>query len=280
MKKIILLIFLVLQSCEKVIDIETSFSDQRLVIDAELTKNIKENIIEAKVILSKTAPYFDEEINFINDALVQISIGDKTIKLDFNNEKNYFFAEINEIDYDNNYILYIKYDGEVYLSLQKLLKVPKIESVTFGKRKSLIKDEVEMLITFTDPPTSGDYYLWKFGPKGEGNKYDYLAARDTYINGNQFTFSFFIDKYEYFKNDDYVTTELFGITKDCYNYLNILTSQAGAQSGRPFSSANAIVKGNIYNDLNPENFPLGYFRVSEFDYFSISKKNAPDGIFN
>ena len=28
--------------------------------------------------------------------------------------------------------------------------------------------------------------------------------------------------YEYFKNDDYVTTELFGITKDCYNYLNIL----------------------------------------------------------
>ena len=81
MKKIILLIFLVLQSCEKVIDIETSFSDQRLVIDAELTKNIKENIIEAKVILSKTAPYFGEEINFINDALVQISIGDKTIKL-------------------------------------------------------------------------------------------------------------------------------------------------------------------------------------------------------
>ena len=57
MKKIILLIFLVLQSCEKVIDIETSFSDQRLVIDAELTKNIKENIIEAKVILSKTHQY-------------------------------------------------------------------------------------------------------------------------------------------------------------------------------------------------------------------------------
>ena len=280
MKRIILLIFLILQSCEKVIDIETSFIDERLVIDAELTKNIEKNIIEAKVILSKTAPYFAEEISIINDALVQISIDNIKTKLDFNNEKNYFFAEINEIDYDNDYILQIEHNGEVYLSIQKLLKVPKIESVTFGKRKSLIKDEVEMLITFTDPPTNGDYYLWKFGPKGEGNKYDYLAARDTYINGNKFTFSFFIDKYEYFKNDDYVSTELFGITKDCYNYLNILTSQAGAQSGRPFSSANAIVKGNIYNNVNPKNFPLGYFRVSEFDYFSISKKNAPDGIFN
>jgi len=280
MKRIVLLIFLILQSCEKVIEIETSFIDERLVIDAELTKNIEENIIEAKVILSKTAPYFAEDISIINDALVQISINNKKTKLDFNNEKNYFFAEINEIDYDNDYILQIEHNGEVYLSIQKLLKVPRIESVTFGRRKSLIKDEVEMLITFTDPPTNGDYYLWKFGPKGEGNKYDYLAARDTYINGNKFTFSFFIDQYEYFKNDDNVSTELFGITKDCYNYLNILTSQAGAQSGRPFSSANAIVKGNIYNNVNPKNFPLGYFRVSEFDYFSISKKNAPDGIFN
>ena len=280
MKKKFLMIFLLLQSCEKVVDIETSFSDERLVIDAELKKNINKNIIEARVILSKTSPYFSEEIDFINDALVQISIQGKTIKLDFDKEKNYFFSEINVIDYDNDYTLYVKYKEQVYLSLQKLLKVPKIESVTFGKRKSLIKDEVEMLITFTDPPSIGDYYLWKFGPKGEGNKYDYLAARDTYINGNKFTFSFFIDQYEYFKNDDLVSTELFGITKDCYNYLNILTSQAGAQSGRPFSSANAIVKGNIYNNYNPDKFPLGYFRVSEFDYFSISKKDAPDGIFN
>ena len=32
------MIFLMFQSCEKVIDIETSFSDERLVIDAELKK--------------------------------------------------------------------------------------------------------------------------------------------------------------------------------------------------------------------------------------------------
>ena len=274
------MIFLMFQSCEKVIDIETSFSDERLVIDAELKKNIDKNIIEATVILSKTVPYFNEEIDLIDDALVQINIQGKSIKLDFDKKKNYFFSEINVIDYDNDYILYVKHNEQIYLSTQKLLKVPKIESVAFGKRKSLIKDEVELLITFTDPQSIGDYYLWKFGPKGEGNKYDYLVARDTYINGNNFTFSFFIDQYEYFKNDDLVSTELFGITKDCYNYLNILTSQAGAQSGRPFSSANAVVKGNIYNNINPEKFPLGYFRVSEFDYFSISKKDAPDGIFN
>jgi hypothetical protein len=71
-----------------------------------------------------------------------------------------------------------------------------------------------------------------------------------------------------------------GITEGCYNYLNILTSQAGTQNGRPFSSASSIIKGNIINQSNPEKFPLGYYRVSEFDYFRLSKEDAPDGVFD
>ena len=106
------MIFLMFQSCEKVIDIETSFSDERLVIDAELKKNIDKNIIEARVILSKTVPYFNEEIDLIDDALVQINIQGKSIKLDFDKKKNYFFSEINVIDYDNNYILYVKHNEQ------------------------------------------------------------------------------------------------------------------------------------------------------------------------
>ena len=29
-----------------------------------------------------------------------------------------------------------------------------------------------------------------------------------------------------------------------------------------------------------EKFPLGYFRVYEFDYFRLSKDDAPDGVFD
>ena len=105
-------------------------------------------------------------------------------------------------------------------------------------------------------------------------------SRDLYTNGNQFTFSFFIDKTKYFLKDEFVYIEMTGLTEEGFNYLNILTAQAGAQNGRPFSSASAIIKGNIINQSNFEKFPLGYYRVSEFDYFRLSKKDAPDGTFD
>ena len=71
-----------------------------------------------------------------------------------------------------------------------------------------------------------------------------------------------------------------GLTEEGFNYLNVLTAQAGAQNGRPFSSASSIVRGNIINQSDFEKFPLGYYRVSEIDYFSLSKKDAPDGLFD
>ena len=39
-------------------------------------------------------------------------------------------------------------------------------------------------------------------------------------------------------------------------------------------------KLNIINNTNLENFPLGYFRVYEFDYFRLPKEDAPDGYFD
>ena len=51
----------------------------------------------------------------------------------------------------------------------KLIKTPKIESVVFGDRKSLNKDEVELKVTFTDPPEEGNYYLWKFYMEDRNN---------------------------------------------------------------------------------------------------------------
>ncbi len=281
MKKFILFIsILFFYGCEKVINIETEYSNERVVIDASLFKNIKENFATAIVKVSKTAPYFSENNTVIEDAVVFIKTKNGNIKLNFNTEKKYYTNTIDYISFEEDYELLINYKEQNYYSSEKIIQIPEIESITFGTRKSLQKDEVELLVTFTDPVGIGNYYLWKFGPKGIGNKYDYVTSRDTYINGNKFTFSFFIDKNEYFKYDDIVITELSGITKECYDYLNILTSQAGAQSGRPFSSANAIIKGNIINQSNPEKFPLGYYRVSEFDYFSLSKQDAPDGVFD
>ena len=279
-KYIFYITILIFYSCEKVINIDTDYSDERIVLDATVFKNIYQKFATATVKVSKTAPYFDENNTEISDAVVYIKTKNENIYLNYNTEKKYYTNTIDYINFVEEYEFFINYEKQNYYSSEKLIQIPGIESVIFGNRKSLNKDEIELLVTFTDPKGIGDYYLWKFGPKGLENKYDYLVAKDSYIDGNQFTFSFFIDKTEYFKKDEFVYIEMTGITEECYNYLNILTSQAGAQNGRPFSSASSIIKGNIINKSNPEKFPLGYYRVSEFDYFRLSKEDAPDGVFD
>ena len=276
--KFILFIFIFL-GCEKVIDLETDFNDTRLVVDANISKHRDSLNAKASVKLSETVPYFSDEESIINDAIVSIEINQKTHELYYDNPTKLYVADINFIENNSEFVLLIEHKKNNYTSSSKLIKTPKIESVVFGDRKSLNKDEVELKVTFTDPPEEGNYYLWKFGPKKSG-KFDYLPALDKYINGNKFTFSFFIDKTEYFQDSDFINIEINGITEDYFNYLNILTSQAGAQNGRPFSTSSSVIKGNVVNNTNFENFPLGYFRVYEFDYFRLYKENAPDGYFD
>ena len=280
MKKLKFILFIfIFFGCEKVIDLETDFNDTRLVVDANISKHRDSLNAKASVKLSETVPYFSDEESIINDAIVSIEINQKTHELYYDNPTKLYLADINFIENNSDFVLLIEHKKNNYTSSSKLIKTPKIESVVFGDRKSLNKDEVELKVTFTDPPEEGNYYLWKFGPKKSG-KFGYLPALDKYINGNKFTFSFFIDKTEYLQDSDFINIEINGITEDYFNYLNILTSQAGAQNGRPFSTSSSVIKGNVVNNTNLENFPLGYFRVYEFDYFRLYKENAPDGYFD
>jgi hypothetical protein len=41
--------------------------------------------------------------------------------------------------------------------------------------------------------------------------------------------------------------------------------QGSEDGGGPFETQPATVRGNVVNETNPDNFPLGYFRVSERD---------------
>ena len=275
--KLILLIF-IFQSCEKVIDIETEFDDKRLVIDANISKHRDSIDGIASVKLSETIPYFSDQESIVKNASVKIETNQIVYNLVYNNDKKEYSSIIENINKEE-FVLSIIRNENTYTSSEKLITTPKIKSVIFGDRKSLNKDEVELRVTFIDPPEKGNYYLWKFGPKKSG-KYDYLPALDKYINGNEFTFSFFIDKTEYLQNSDFINIEINGISENYYNYLNILTSQAGAQNGRPFSTSSSIIRGNISNLVSEEKFPLGYFRVYEFDYFRLPKDDAPDGVFD
>ena len=56
-----------------------------------------------------------------------------------------------------------------------------------------------------------------------------------------------------------------GISREYYDYMFVLRSQVGTNQGGPFETMPAVVRGNIVNETNQDNFPFGYFRLSEAD---------------
>ena len=93
-------------------------------------------------------------------------------------------------------------------------------------------------------------------------KSNYYVDQDELINGNEF---FSISQNDALKKDDTIEVSHFGISKAYYNYMSVLVSIAGNDSGGPFQSPPATVRGNIINTTDSTNYPLGYFSLSEVD---------------
>ena len=58
---------------------------------------------------------------------------------------------------------------------------------------------------------------------------------------------------------------MFGIDEKFANFTEQVLTQSGENGGGPFAVPTATVRGNIINISNPDNFPFGYFAISEFD---------------
>ena len=88
----------------------------------------------------------------------------------------------------------------------------------------------------------------------------FYVDEDKFFNGNEF-FSLSDDDDLEIGNEIEITH--YGISKQYYNYMSILVSIAGSNIGGPFQSPPATVKGNMVNVTTKDNYPLGYFSLSE-----------------
>jgi hypothetical protein len=102
-KYIFYIIVLISFSCEKVINIDTDYSDERIVFDATVYKNINETFATALVKVSKTAPYFSENNTVIEEAEVYIKTKNGNINLKYNSEKKYYTNTIDYINFEEVY---------------------------------------------------------------------------------------------------------------------------------------------------------------------------------
>tara|TARA_R100001369_G_scaffold38256_1_gene63834 strand:+ start:42000 stop:42770 length:771 start_codon:yes stop_codon:yes gene_type:complete len=243
-------------SCEEVIDVELQESTPRLVVEASIIWE-KGTIGNTQIIsLTTTTPYFNTDISPASDALVQvISSSGKLYEFDELDPgiyvNNNFFPELNK-----EYQLTIQYNNEVYTATESMIPVVDLEEVEQTFNGGFSGEDIELKAYFYDPAEFLNFYLVQFFV----DDLSLQIYNDEFINGNR-TFAYFSD--EDLEVGDDVIFEIQGLSERFYEYLYILSSQAGENNGSPFQTQPTTVRGNIINQTNTENFAFGYFRLSQ-----------------
>lgn len=252
-------------SCEEVINVDLDTAEPRLVIDASLHWDKGTTGNNQTIKLSLTAPYFDDVIPPATGANVTVTDSNNNIFLFTEEDNSGIYNTQNFIpDLGETYTLNIIYNNETYVATETMIPVAPIDYIEQNSDGGFAGDEIEIKAYYSDPALVENFYLFEF---------DISKFETTYLGVYSDEFSDGNSIFAYYSNEDLKTgDELIiknsGISKRTYEFFNILLQQTDENSGDPFQTQTATVRGNCINKTNPNNFALGYFRVSETDVFS------------
>ena len=250
-------------SCEDVIEVEVQNTTPRLVIDAQFNMYTKEQQLrlEGGVRLSFSANYFDEELPVVKDALVTITHLNSGLEypLLFDESIGMFVPDKIDFltDFNSKYELSVLHQGQAYTGSTVFVPVPPILKAVQGTKTLFSGDETEIILSFQDFSEREDFYLYDFGQE------IYRPIEDRFFQGEEFVFSHFYSSGEV-KVGDIITIKAHGVEEQYYNYFNLILTLTDSNGG-PFQSLPASSRGNILNVTQPDNYPLGYFLISESD---------------
>ncbi|WP_448607473.1 DUF4249 domain-containing protein [Paenimyroides ceti] len=256
---LILFSFVFLQSCEEVVTIDLEKSEPKLVIEANLNWLQNSNETNQTIRLSTTTGFYDQEIPPVTNAVIWVSIGSTNQIITFNETGNGYYAANIPFLLNETYKIHVEYNNEVYEGTETLKSVPTVNNITQSVFEGLDEDYIRLDAYFQDNASTDDYYFvqWMYG----ASRPDYEIVSDEFYNGNNMSSTFInSQKNNKLVSGNVVKMSLSSISKKSYNYLSKVF-QSG-DSG-PFSSPIGAIRGNIINITNPDNYPLGYFNVSE-----------------
>lgn len=251
-----ILCFGILTSCEDVIDIDLDEAPPRLVVEANINITEVGASQNSWVKLTTTAPFFDNTVPIVDEAIVEITDENNfSYPFEYYNEGIYhgsFFPQENI-----EYTLRIIYKDEIYTATTSLQPTASLEYVQQKNDGGFSGEDIELKAFFTDDGAKDNfYYFTGYSEKGVVRN----VYSDEFFNGNSF-FGYYV--VEDLAPGDTVNFALYGIDEAFYNYMFVLLQQSSNQGSGPFETQPATVRGNIKNETNSDNYPLGYFRISE-----------------
>ncbi|HEY4618907.1 MAG TPA: DUF4249 domain-containing protein [Flavobacterium sp.] len=251
-----------LNGCEDVVAIDLKTDPPKLVIEASINWYKGTNGQEQTIKLTTTTNYYSDEIPKVSGATVFIKNSSNTTFdfIEIANTGVYACSNFKPI-INEAYTLTITNSGNTYTATETLKPVASISEVIQNNEGGFTGNEIEIKTYFTDPVNESNYYLYQYSYSNQ-LKHNIYADEDTFFQGNEF---FSISQNDDLKIGDEISVTHYGISKPYYNYVNVLISVAGNSAGGPFQSPPATVRGNVINTTNPDDYPLGYFSLSEAD---------------
>lgn len=265
MKKFILILVLgiVSISCEDVIDVDLNEAEPRLVVESNINISVEDGApINSLVRLTTTAPFFDDTVPVVAEASVKITdeFG-KDFLFTYLEDGYYYTNFLPQLNID--YTLQITYKNEIFTSTTNLVPTSQIAYVVQRNDGGFFGDQIELKAYFPDQLDQENFYFFTATSEKGIRRAVYS---DDFYEGNEMFGSYSADDLE---PGDEVQFSLYGISEEFYTYMFILLQQTGGGGG-PFETQPATVKGNIINETNPGNYPLGYFRMSEISIFDYT----------
>jgi len=302
MKRFILIIlgFILFISCEDVIEVELPENDTRLVVNGVIRVDENQEFLPIEIAVSESSSFFDENMvaslksaiiyygtpnadapeileggGISNLAEVEPGSGIWVPDPSFDSDQRIRVSSIEEGDV---FQLILETENEQFFATTTYVKSVPIDSLEQGNETLFSGDETEVIVTFTDPGESNDFYLLDldFG--------EFLVTEDEFYQGQTFVFSYFYDNELAINTSSVVNISLLGVDEQFYNYMNQIIVQSGGDQG-PFQTPAATVRGNIINVTGidndevvdnverSDNFALGYFAIVEEYTDSITITN-------
>ncbi|PRX57432.1 DUF4249 family protein [Flagellimonas meridianipacifica] len=273
--KFTLIVIIILSSaCTDVVDVEVQDGPIRLVVEASLDWEKGTPGNNQSIRLRTSTPFF--ETNTTTDV-----VGATVVVTNDSSNEEFVFEDQNNGEYlttgfepimGQSYTLQIEYNGDIYRATETMTPVTEITNVFQDRIDGFDDEELEVHVVFTDPIEEGNNYLFRFKRRGDLLP-DLEVAEDEFINGNEIDWWYEIEEDEDqnilpFMPGDVVDIEMYGISRDYYDYIKILISQLGGVG--LFEATPVAVRGNCINVTNPENYAFGYFRLTEVDKASYT----------
>ena len=263
----ILMIPILLYSCEDVIEVAVPTEEPRLIIDALIRVDTSQALTIATVKVRETNSFFESipPANLQQITLTGLEGGLSAVLLEVEPGSGIYSREVGTSALTGEEIfLQIDFNDEFYVAYAEFVPTSPIDELQNGDGFIFDEDDEEVIVKFTDNGDRDDFYLFDFD---FGN---YLVTEDEFYQGQQFEFSYFYDD-EVSPGED-VTISVMGVDQDFYNYMDQLIEQSEQDFG-PFETPAVTVRGNIINATEidnidnfdnvgmPDNFALGYFAI-------------------